>query len=327
MPGAGLWMAPVNVLITGGLGFQGRHLTASLVGRGHTVTIVATPSVRSREAAWDGSTTPGSSRPGARIVWGSVLNSQVIQAAVEEQDVIVHMAAMTNPEACWERPYDAFAVNVGGTQTILEALRETPCRLVHVSSCEVYGAPDLLDPSQDEASPMRPSTVYAASKCAADRLVYAYTQSYDVRATIVRPCNIYGPGQRAGAHGGVIPTMVTRALLKLSLQVRGRGEQRREYMHVTDVTDVYTRLVERDVSVPGGVINVGSGQGVAVIDIARAIQRALGARIDYVTARPGEVREFRLDSSQARRHGLLPSACVPFDRGLDDYIMWARTSS
>ena len=281
----------------------------------------------------------------ARVVWGSGTDPHVVRAAVEGQDVVVHMAAKANPEWCMEYPVDAWAINVGGTQTVLEALRPHPtCRLVHVSSCEVYGAPDPDDwrrehcgscdgdggpddYQQDEASPMRPSTIYAASKCAADRLVYAYIKTYGTRATIVRPCNIYGPGQRAGGHGGVIPTMVARSLAGLPLVVRGDGRQTREFMHVTDVTGVYTRLIEDDVRVPDHVVNVGSGQRISIMEIAMAIQREFGTAIDTAPARPGEVREFRLSSFMAQAHHLMPPRMRPFDRGLDEYIAWARAQT
>lgn len=307
----------MKVLITGGLGFQGWHLTNALVDRGHDVTVLATPSKRSR----DRGVVPA-------VVWGSVTDPVIVRAAFEDQDVVVHMAAMANPEACRERPMDAVAVNAGGTHVVLEALRalgpSTAPRLVHVSSCEVYGAV-VGDATQDELAPMLPSTVYAMSKCAADRLVYAYMKTYDLRAVIVRPCNIYGLGQRAGEHGGVIPTMVFRALAGQPLQIRGDGSQCREFMHVSDVTDVYTRLVEVEIRPRFGAVNVSMGDQISVVSIAEAIAARLHARIEFGPSRPGEVSRFSLETSEARAFGLIPLLPKAFQDGLHEYITWAQS--
>lgn len=314
----------MNVLVTGGLGFQGWHLTTALIGLGHMVTALATPSQRSRDRIM----APADDR--LRVVWGSVTDPIMVRAALEDQDVVVHMAAMANPEACMERPQDAMAVNVGGTQMVLDALRalgDRSPRLVHVSSCEVYGPVigDVTRAYQDELAPMCPPTIYAASKCAADRLVYAYVKTFGLHAMIVRPCNIYGPGQAAGAYGGVIPTMVARGLAGQPLQIRGDGSQSREFMHVRDVTSIYVRLVEGNVRPSRHVaVNVGMGDRRSVKGLADALAWRLDVAIEYVPSRPGEVREFNLDTSEAHAMGLLPASPVELSSGLDEYIAWAR---
>lgn len=312
----------MNVLVTGGLGFQGQRLTQELLRRSHTVFVVATPSERSRRVA------AMFRRPASEpyLAWGSVTDPILMRAALEGRDVVVHMAAMANPEACREDPQGAMAVNVGGTQTVLEALRElgdrSP-RLVHVSSCEVYG-PAIGIARQDELAPMRPPTVYAVSKCAADRLVYAYMQTYGVRAVIIRPCNIYGPGQKAGIHGGVIPTMVARARAGQPLQIRGDGTQTREFMHVRDVVDVYVNLVEHDVRPRYGAVNVSVNDEVSVQHLADVVAARYGVPVEHVAARPGEVSRFALDTSEARYLGLIPEFPLSFDVGLEGYMAWAE---
>ena len=297
----------MRVLITGGLGFQGAHLAEYWARAGHRVTVLNTPTPRAVQMA-------GALDPTVRvdIVWGSVTDAEVVSKVVRGHDVVAHLAAWASVDASLNAPLSSLTVNAVGTLHVLEAVRATGARLLHASSCEVYGPPEAPFP-QHEQSPLNPMSPYAASKAAADRLAYAYHHTYGVPVTIVRPCNVYGPRQRAGADGAVIPIFLAAARAGARLQVRGDGRQAREYLHVDDLLLGYDLVLHR--GRPGEAYNLGSGTVVPIWELALKIADAHRVGIDFVPARPGEVPTFLLDSSKAARElGWTPT--VDFWKGL-----------
>jgi dTDP-glucose 4,6-dehydratase len=298
----------MRLLVTGGAGFQGRHLVAKWIEAGHDVTTLNTFSEASERAvaAWD-------FRP--RVVWGSVTDKEVVLKTIRDQDVVIHLAARVSVDESIVSPYDVLAVNVMGTLNVLEAVRATGARLIYASSCEVYGyAASVLS----EESPLRPHSPYAASKAGADRLCYAYHSTFGVDVIVLRPCNVYGAGQKAESGGAVIPTFVNRALAGQPIKVSGDGSQRREYMHVDDLVAAYDLFLNS--TNPGAIFNVGTGETVAIRDIAEIVSQRLGNKVEYQPPRPGEVEGFMLDSSRARANGF--ESTVRFKDGLADYIEW-----
>ena len=307
-----------RVLITGGVGFQGGHLARHWAQAGHEVTVLNTPSPRARQRYqtemqyWNWP---------VRAVWGSVTDPEVVGKAVEDQDVVVHLAAVANPDQTIAAPVQCVSVNVRGTGMVLEAVRRTGCRLIYGSSCEVYGSLRPGQSEQTEDSPFFPSTPYAASKAAADRLCWAWGQTFGLRVTIVRPCNVFGPWQAVGPHGGVIPNFVRAMLRQEPLRIRGTGDQWREYLAIDDLVQGYD-LALHEARI--GVLNLGSGQLIPIREIAEWLQRRYGARIEHTAARAGDVTGFRLGWALAKEYGFLPQ--VDFWKGLEEYVDWARTA-
>ena len=206
----------LRILVTGGAGFQGSHIVEEFLQLGHRVSILNT---YSNEAL----TNLASFEDRVSVVWGSVTDNEIVMKTTREHDVVVHLAARIHVDQSARAPGKVLDVNVTGTYNILEAVREYGSRLIYSSSCEVYGA-SLSGPTT-EASELRPHSPYAASKAAADRLCFAYWKTYGTDVTIVRPCNIYGPRQRSGPGGAVIPIFVGRALGGKNLVVYGTGDQ------------------------------------------------------------------------------------------------------
>ena len=302
----------MKILITGGAGFQGSHLTEQLLRSGHRVTILSTYSGESERNL---SVIAGD----VTTVWGSVTDPEIVDKTVRNQDVVFHMAARINVDESIHHPGNYLQTNVTGTFNVLEAVRKEDVRLIYSSSCEVYGATHG-QPVQ-ENSELNPYSPYAASKAAADRLCHAYSQTYAVDVTIVRPANIYGPRQKAGKGGAVIPIFMQQALSRRPIVIFGTGEQRREYLHVEDLVSAY-ELVLKNSSPAGEVINFGSGETPSIREIAEFIANELGSTIEFGPARPGEVAGFLLDSTKANSNGFRPK--VPFWAGMKRYIEWAK---
>lgn len=303
----------MRILVTGGGGFQGSHLVQRWIDAGHDVTVLNT---RSEMSIANLSVITGA----VAKVWGSVTDKKAVDGAARDQDVVVHLAARINVDESNENPGTVLEVNVMGTYNVLEAVREGGQRLVYSSSCEVYGG-DHEMPIRETAV-LRPHSVYAASKTAADRLCHAYWKSYDVDVCILRPSNVYGQRQKGGSGGAVIPRFVDRASRGQPLRVFGSGKQRREFMHIDDLVSAYDLVLKTD-GLAGEVINIGSGETRSIRDVARRIGDHFSVPVEYGAGRPGEIDRFELDSSKAARLGFSPQ--VSFEEGLGRYLEW-RTS-
>jgi len=277
---------------------------------GHDVTVLSTLSDGAEQNV-------AGFRDDISIVWGSVTDAEIVEKTVRGQDAVVHMAAHVNVDESINSPTGYVTVNVLGTANLLEAVRGTDTRLIVASTCEVYGS---ATPSPlTERSDLRPHSPYAASKAGADRLCYAYHKTYGVNTTIVRPCNIYGERQKSGRGGAVISIFAGQAAEGKPLTIFGSGEQRREYMHVSDVVSAYELVLARD-DLAGEVVNFGSGETVSIKEIAELISARASVEVQYMPARLGEVPGFDLDSSYARSLGFAPK--VTFRDGLARYLDW-----
>ena len=300
----------MKILVTGGAGFQGSHVVEQCLLDGHQVTILSTFSEEAQSNL-------KSFEKEVSVVWGSVTDREIVEKTTRGQETVIHMAARINVDESIESPYSYLNTNILGTYNILEAVRQSGSHLIYSSSCEVYGSSSVSPIS--ETADLRPHSPYAASKLAADRLCFTYWKTYDVHVTVVRPCNIYGPRQKGGKGGAVIPIFVERALLGEPLVVYGSGEQRREYMHVDDLAAAYKLVMERS-DLQGEAINVGTNETPSIEEIATFIAQRLGASIKHGPARSGEVMGFYLNNEKAK--GLGFSAKVPFWEGLERYISW-----
>lgn len=304
----------MNILITGGAGFQGSHLVERMAKQGHHVTVLntLTPDATAKKKYLADK---------AEIIWGSITDPEITEKAIRGKDVVFHLGARVNVDESILHPWETIETNVHGTFHVLEAVRKHGCRMILTSTCEVYGKPERV-PIKENAE-MRPMSPYAASKAAADRLCFAYAQTYDTPVTIARFFNIFGERQKETGFGAVIPIFVGRALRGEPLRVFGTGLQTRDYLHISDVTDAYELLLEKDDLPNGEAINFGTGEGTSIKDIAEHVASVCGGEVTYVDARPGEASDMIADTSKAKKlFGWEPK--VSFIEGLDRYIAWRK---
>ncbi|MGH9074238.1 MAG: dTDP-glucose 4,6-dehydratase, partial [Acidimicrobiales bacterium] len=221
----------MTLLVTGGAGFIGSNFVRHWLGTHPGDTVVV----------YDALTYAGSRasladvEDGIVFVRADVCDPAAARGAMEAHgvDVVVHFAAESHNSLAVLDPALFFRTNVLGTQTMLEAARQTGVsRFHHVSTCEVYG--DLALDSGDaftEASPYRPRTPYNASKAGADHAVRAYAETYGLPVTITNCCNNYGPYQFPEK---VVALFTTNALDGRALPLYASTHHRREWLHVTD---------------------------------------------------------------------------------------------
>ncbi len=309
----------MKVLITGGAGFQGSHLAEALLGKGHEVTIINTfTDEKIKNIA--------QIENDVRIVFGSITDPVLVEKTVRNHDIVFHLAANINVDQSLKDPKSFLDVNVMGTFNILEQVRAHGIRMIHASTCEVYGdGHDLgVDELLDETAELKPNSPYAASKAGADRLCYSYYKSFGVNVTIVRPFNIFGERQKSGTFGALIPILVRKAMIGDTLTVFGDGTATRDYLHVSDLVRAYELVMETK-GLEGKSINFASGKNTSVKEIAEYIAQKFGGEIKHGPARPGEVARFPADISFAKGLGFEPR--VDIWEGIDRYIEWAKKQS
>ncbi len=277
-----------RVLVTGGAGFIGGHVATAFLARGDVVTVLDDLSSGSRDAV------PGA----AGLVQGSVTDDALLRAiAAEPIDVTVHCAAQISVQRSMLEPDVDRAVNLEGTIALLRAVAPARPRFVFFSTGgAIYG--DREAPATEDA-PVRPRSFYGLHKFAAESYVAMSGLSY----AILRPSNVYGPGQRADTEGGVVSIFARRLLAGLSLTVFGGGQQQRDFVFVDDVVAAVLALAESPLD---GTWNVGTGSTTTVLALVAALEAAVGrnATIEHREPRAGEVRYSCLDASRLIATGL-----------------------
>jgi len=255
-----------RALVTGGSGFVGRRLAAAM---------------RTRE--WDVATP-------TRQDWDLARGELPDIAA----DHVVHLAARTFVPDSWKRPRDFYEANVLGAVTVLEYCRRREASLTLVSSY-VYGRPEKAPVSEDH--PLSPFNPYSHSKILAEEAARFYSSSFRIPVSIVRPFNLYGPGQ---AGHFLIPTLLRQALSSKGTITVADARPKRDYLFVDDFVDL---LVEVAAAAGDGVYNAGSGYSVGIAELVEIINRLLPAPKALVSrqeSRPEEILDVVADIGKAR---------------------------
>ncbi|MCC7206165.1 MAG: NAD-dependent epimerase/dehydratase family protein [Anaerolineae bacterium] len=270
----------MRYLVTGGAGFLGAALANRLHAAGHEVRVLDDLS------AGD----PARLHPDIPLARGDVNDVPKLWTLLQGVDCVYHLAARVSVPESVLFPREYNAVNVGGTVSVLEAMRAVGVRRVVLSSSgAVYG--EQGDQPLDEHMPPDPRSPYAVSKIAAEYYVRTTGILYGIETVALRIFNAYGRGQQLpAAHPPVIPAFLKHAARDGSLVVHGDGSQTRDYVYIDDVIDA---LVAASTA-PGVdrlVINVGSGVETSVNELVAAIGGALGKEINplHTTAQSGGV--------------------------------------
>jgi UDP-glucose 4-epimerase len=246
----------LRVLVTGGAGFIGSNLVDRLLADGHAVTVFDNFSTGRREFLED------ARRRAVRIVVGDLLDPPALVSAAEGHDLVFHLAANADVRHGIDHPRRDLEQNTLGTHHVLEAVRinEIP-RLCFASTGSVYGEPALYPTPEDCAFPVQTS-LYGASKLAAEGLISAYCYGFGIRASVFRFVSILGPRY---THGHVFDFCKKLFANPETIQVLGNGKQRKSYLHVQDVVDAVNVAIAADAAAPYEVFNLGT-DGYCTVD-------------------------------------------------------------
>src|ERR1022692_2908704 len=311
-----------QVAMTGAEGFIGSHQVEALVRRGHRVRAMGPAKMHGSRGWLDA--LDADVQDQVDVIFGDVRDPGLVRTLVEGAAVVYHLAALGSVPYSYCAPRSFVDTNVIGTLHVLEAVRacRTP-RLVHTSTSETYGTARTVPIS--EAHVLQAQSPYAASKVAADKLVESYHLSFGTPVVTLRPFNTFGPRQSARA---VIPATIIQ-LAAGSRQLKlGALDPTRDFTYVTDTAQAFVDLGEAPASaVVGELFNVGSGEDVAIGQLAADIAGFMGVEADVIEdaqrLRPKDAEGMRLvcDASRLRaRTGWQPR--YGRDEGLRRTIEW-----
>ncbi|MCC7126116.1 MAG: NAD-dependent epimerase/dehydratase family protein [Acidobacteria bacterium] len=279
-----------RALVTGGAGFIGSHLARALLGAGLEVVVLDNLSMGKVENV----------PRGAHLRIGDVRSEADVRAALDGVDVVFHEAARVSIRASIKEFFADADTNFMGTLNVLRSAAGSGVRrLMFASSMAVYADSPTPDPI-DENHACEPISPYGVAKLAAEKYCLQLAREMGIDCHVLRYFNTYGPGQTFTPYVGVITIFIRRLLAGEAPTIYGDGEQRRDFVHVSDV--VAANLLAMNSSLGSGVFNVGTGRATSVNDIAALLCARLAPDIRPIHLPPhaGELRYSIADISRLR---------------------------
>ena len=269
----------MHVLITGGAGFVGSHLSDALLARGDQVHVLDDLSTGSivNIAHLKG-------QPGFAYTIDSVTNEHLLAELIDQCDVVVHLAAAVGVKLIVEQPVYTIETNVHGTEVVLKHANKKKKLVVIASTSEVYGKSATVPFREDADLVLGPSEkhrwAYACSKLIDEFLALAYWKERKLPVIILRLFNTVGPRQ-TGQYGMVIPNFVRQALAGQPITVFGDGTQSRSFTYVGDVVRAMVALIDEPRAI-GQVFNIGNGREISIGNLAERVRTLAGSASEIV---------------------------------------------
>jgi CDP-paratose 2-epimerase len=332
----------IKVVVTGGAGFIGSNLGASLLKKGdHHVLLYDNLSRAGTEKNLAWLQDVGS--PHLEVVIGDVRDFGRLQEAMQGADLVYHLASQVAVTSSVDNPREDFEVNAWGTFNVLEAARLNGCHpiVLYASTNKVYGgmeeiaireghdryeyAPPCMGISEQQ--PLDFHSPYGCSKGAGDQYVRDYHRIYGLRTVVLRQSCIYGPRQFGNEDQGWVAHFVIQSYLDRTLTIYGDGKQVRDILYVDDLLRAFELAIQNIEITQGQVYNIGGGleNAISLLELIRLLKRALGreVRYDFDDWRPGDQRVYISDISKAARDlGWTPS--ISKEEGVHRLLSWTQ---
>lgn len=261
----------MNFLVTGAAGFLGSALANRLAREGHQVR------------GYDDLSAGDPSRLNADVLFtrGDVTDRPKLWTLLQDVDCIYHLAAKVSVPESVLYPREYNIINVGGTVSVMEAMRDVGVRrVVFISSGAIYG--DRAKQPIIEDTPPNPGSPYAVSKLAAEHYIRTIGRLWGIETVSLRVFNAYGPGQPLSvAHPPVIPHFLRQAAHGGTMVIHGRGEQTRDFVYIDDVIEAMVAAATAT-SIDQSVINIGSGTETSIKALAQYVIEALESESDWI---------------------------------------------
>ena len=269
----------MRILITGGAGFIGSHLTDRLVADGNQITILDNLATGRKE-----NLSAHLGKSSVTFIEGSVLDLPLLDGLIKETEYVFHLAAAVGVFNIVNHPLDSLMTNIRGTENVLEYAHKYSKPVFVTSSSEVYGknVSDSLRESDDRilGSPVTLRWSYSEAKAIDESLAYAYFVEKNLETRIVRFFNTVGPRQ-LGSYGMVVPRFVRAALSNEPITIYGSGEQTRCFGHVYDAVEAVIRIAFSPDTI-GKVINIGNDFEISINDLAKRVISETGSKSTVV---------------------------------------------
>ncbi len=279
-----------RILVTGGAGFIGSHLVRALLAEGHDVIVLDDLSMGKRENVPDE----------ARFLQGDIRSVADMQQAIDGVEVVFHEAARVSIRTSVTQFYEVADINLMGTLYVLRCCAYGCVRkLVYASSMAVYD--DCPSPQPiSESFTLEPQSPYGVSKLAGEKYCRLFAQANDIDCHVLRYFNTYGPGQTFTPYVGVITIFINGLLGGEPPTIFGDGEQRRDFVHVSDIVEANLCALKSARS--QGTYNVGTGVATSVNEIAALLCERINPELrpKYAVAQPGELRNSVADLTRIK---------------------------
>jgi UDP-glucose 4-epimerase len=301
-----------SILVIGADGFIGRHVVRALAERGHATIAV---SRRFGEQI----------APNVEHIEVDLCDTASILPVIARSRAVVHLASVSTPGSSAGQPL-AELENLRATLALIEALQSRPgVELLYVSSGgTLYG--DTLQEAAQESGVLRPKSYYGAGKAAAEHFIEAWCAQFGGAATILRPSNVYGPGQYERRGFGIVPSAMGKLLRGESLTIWGDGSAERDYLYIDDLVALCLAILDTPMPVGAHALNAASGIDTSLTTLLETIESAVGRTLPrtHVPQRAVDVARIALDPARAREaYGW--SATTPLAEGIRRTWAWFDT--
>ena len=305
----------MELLVTGGAGFIGSEFVRQCVKRGYSIIVVDSLSYagdieRLKEI-----------EDKINFHRSDITDKESLDDIFSQKkpDAVIHWAAESHVDRSIADATPFLDTNVKGTQILLDMSKKHEVKkFINISTDEVYG--DLKDEGQFfEDTPLNPSSPYSVSKASADMLGRAYYRTYGLPVITVRPSNNYGPWQYPEK---LIPVIIYKALRDEKIPVYSKGQNVREWLHVSDCADAVFEILEKGQA--GNIYNVGSSEEKRNIEVVKAVLALLKKPeelIDFVQDRPGHDYRYSLNSNKIMQE-LGWKSRIHFSEGIEQTVQW-----
>lgn len=265
----------MKVLITGGAGFIGSHLSDAHLKKGDIVTIIDDFST-----GMESSIAHLTQNKNFKVVKGTVLDPEAVDPLMKDCDMCYHLAAAVGVYTIVEKPLNSLMTNLKGTEVVLEKADKYKKKILVASTSEVYGKSNKFPFREDDDTIMGTTAKsrwsYAYAKAIDEFMALAYHQEHKLPVIVVRFFNTVGPRQ-TGRYGMVIPNFVRQALKNEPISIFGDGHQSRCFTYVGDVVEAIMKLMETTAAI-GQVINIGNTKEISIEDLAKKIIEMTGSK-------------------------------------------------
>jgi UDP-glucose 4-epimerase len=277
-----------KIIITGGAGFIGSHLSELLVKKKYDVTII--------DNLTNGSLKNISQfKNKIEFIKGDIRDKKLIKKLFKRRvDVVYHLAALADIVPSIEKPELYYDVNVTGTNNLLEHCKHKKnIKFIYAASSSCYGIPTKYP--TPENSTIKPEYPYALTKFLGEQMVMHYSKVYKFKASSLRLFNVYGTRSRtSGAYGAVFGVFLKQKISGKPLTVVGNGKQKRDFTFVIDVVNAFYKLIKKG---DGNILNVGSGKSYSI----NLIVKLLGGKKINIPKRPGEPNQTFADINKIKK--------------------------
>jgi UDP-glucose 4-epimerase len=302
-----------RILVLGAGGFIGQHLVRALSCQGHLVTAVSRRNM-------------DSNLPGVRSVVADLREPEKIARLITDCRAVAYLASLTTPGTSVGRPIHEVTHNVFGIAVLLQVLQDHPdVSLLYFSSGGALYT-HTSEVAAKETTQVHPRSYHGAGKIAAEAFIEAWCSQYAGTATILRPSNIYGPGQPEHLGFGIVPTAFGKIMRNETLGVWGDGSAVRDYLYIDDLVALSVSILATQTRIGFRLVNACSGEGVSLNELFDAIETVTGQTLlrTYETARAVDALRVVMNPALANEeYGCLKATSL--HEGLERTWAWLKT--